>query len=343
MAIIWMDGFDHYGVGSVGRDHMRNGAYAEANLSVAQNVGPGGSGNAVQLSVDGGLRKVLPGARSAVGIGERIYCVSGLPGVNYAMKIMEFRDSANLRLFTVYVQSTGSIVITANEANPPIAQTDPVIVPQSWQHVEVFIKFSAGSGEIRINVNGLPVYDADGLNTTSASVSQVFWGNQTGTTNYYMRDLYIWDTTGDDNNSGMQGDRQVITTFPVEDGANQDWTPSTGVTGWNILAQNPPNDTTWVEALLDGDLSDYVMGDIDTDITSISAVRLAARMKKSDAGIGTVKLGVSVSTDIAEGAETAISTEFIYYSAIFEKDPHTDGRWSPTGVNNALARLNRIQ
>lgn len=346
MAIIWFDGFDHYGNGGAGITNLLEGPYAQAILSqFPANVGPGGVGSAIGFTPSAIIRKVLPGNRIGVGVGQRIYFQTSLPIGNGGCRLLEWRDGANNTLATLYVESTGALTVRAGSSNAGAiwGRTDPIIVPQSWQHVEAFLLMSATVGELRIGVNGITLLDLDGLNTGATQTAQIASLYSASGVNWYMRDLYVWDTTGTDNNSGMQGDRQVITTFPTSDGPNQDWTPSTGVTGWNILAENPPNDATYVEALLDGDISDFGMGDIDTDITSISAIRLSARIKKTDAGIGTVKLGVSSSAVIAESAEIAVSTEFIFYSAIFEKDPNTTNRWTPTGVNAALTRLNRVQ
>lgn len=340
MAVIFMDGYDHYGTSA---NLLTNGEYADAhNLSLVANAGPGGVGTVVNLGdfSPGYLRKVLPGERAMIGVGGRWYFQALSAGIIY-----QFIDLFGVEIGRLEILSTGALQFLAPGGLGLLWRSDPVIVAQSWQFIEVAVDFSdaAGGGFLRVGVDSVTIYDNDAIQTQPVTVpaqnacSQVVWTFYGGR----FRDTYIWDDTGDLNNSGMQGDRQIITSFATAD-ALDDWVPSAGASGWPLVSNNPPNDAQFISANAPNLVSTFQMSDIDTDITNISAVRVVSRLWKSDAGLATVKLQVTSSGDTAQGAEKAVSTNKVFYGSIFEKDPHTGVKWSPAGVNAMTAGLERI-
>lgn len=338
MAIIWMDGPDHYGSNAA---LLSDGVYAQvSHLSLVPNSGPGGIGT-VFLHGDyqpSSLRKVLPGVRDAVGIGMRFY----FNALNLTT-IYVFRDINNATIGTLDMLSTGALRYTKIDGTV-LFQTDPLIVANSWQFIEMFVDFKlAATGHVRLGVDSITVVSIDSISTLTAANSNSCAQIYQTMFSVRTRDFYIWDTTGDLNNSGMQGDRQVITVYPTADGDANDWVPSTGTHGFSLINETPPDDTTFITASTSGLKSDFQVGDIDTDITSISAAMVVARMKKSDAGIGTVKMGAKSAGVEGFGAELALSTQFIYYGSILEKDPATGNKWTPNGINNAQIIVDRVE
>ena len=345
MAIVWMDGPDHYGTNGA---LLTQGVYGDAKVSLVANSGPGGVGHTFLFSTNangGILRKVLPGERTLVGAGTRFY-KGYLPSGNRVTCLFTFRDIFNQDIGALYVISTGALQYVRYPDNVVLVTTDPVITAQSWRHIECRVEFGSGTGgSLAIGVDSVTIVDIDSINTGASPCAQVCQGphGYAGGNECYTRDFYLWDATGDYNNSGMQGDRQVITSFPTADGPEDDWAPSVGTHGWSILKNNPPDDGVYVSADAAEDLSNFETDDIDTDITSISACMLVGRFAKSDAGLGTIKMTFDSEGDVSPATEKALSTEFTYYSQIVERDPHTDLKWTPFGVNNALAQIERIQ
>lgn len=339
MAIIWMDGPDHYGTD---RNLLLNGVYAEAtNTFLEANSGPGGVGTVFRFGA-ARLRKVLPGERTLVGVGNRWY-FDTLPVVPIEMIL--FLDLLGGELGSLQLLPTGALQYVSGVAGAVIWRGDPVIVSRSWQHIECVVDFSdqVAGGKLRIGVDSVTIYDNDAIKTQPVTVpaqlpcSQIVWVGVSG----LARDLYIWDDTGAINNSGMQGDRQIVTTFPTSDALN-DWVPSAGGTGWPLVSNDPPVDADFISANAPDLISTFGMGDIDTDITNISAVMVVSRLWKSDAGLATIKLRVTSSGNTAEGAEKAVSTDKVFYASIFETDPHTGIKWTPGAVNAVTAGLKRI-
>lgn len=336
--ILWMDGPDHYGTNAA---LLANGVYAQNDgVALVANSGPGGQGTCFSIgggSNDSNLRKVLPGNRSLVAIGLRLW-MDVLPGGS--MVLMQWSDINNQSIANLIILSTGALQVNAGALS---FTTAPVLVANSFQHIECRLKFDAANGGFSIGVNSLPIASSDNIATTAAQCAQVLIHLNHGTGNPRYRDLYIWDDQGTFNNSGMQGDRQVITSLPTADGPEQDWAPESGSQGFPMIDSVPPVDTNFVYANTAGQKSNFTMAPIDTDITSISAVMLVARASKSDAGIGTMALNIGSAGVTGDGAEQSLSTEFIFYAQMFEADPSTTTKWIPAGVNAALPELDRVQ
>lgn len=340
MAIQFIDGFDHYG--SV--INLSDGVYASAlELGLEPNMGPGGIGTALRNLTNGYLRKVLPGARSVVGVGQRLF-FPNLPLANNFAAILSFNNGANSILTRFVVQSTGAIACYGGNGFLNLRfQTEPLITSNAWQHVEIKVDFSTGSMACVIGINSIEVFNSNNLFISPPNEIQQVAMMETlnGGVFWRMRDLYIWDNTGALNNAGMQGDRQVITSFPTSDNVLQDWTPSVGGVGWVMIDEVPPVDSDYVSANATGKKSRYGFTGVDLDITNISAVQVVGRMRKSDAGIGSFKFGFLSGATQGEGVEKGLSTEYTYYNSVFETDPNTGIKWTPAGVNAARVQLHR--
>ena len=83
MAIIWAEGFDHYGTGDTGRSNMLRGpwAYMAGQLYVSpqttqKRTGSGSLKFAPNPATGQGARRVLGTARFVVGIAFGIYCTT---------------------------------------------------------------------------------------------------------------------------------------------------------------------------------------------------------------------------------------------------------------------------
>lgn len=341
MAIIWMDGPDHYGTDT---SLLLNGVYAEiGQLQLIPNSGPGGQGTTFLHGINQPslLRKVLPGNRTALGMGSRWYNPTLQQQAYWTLRDQFNNDMAYLQMLT-----TGALRYIIFEPGGPtvVAQTDPVIVAQSFQFIELFVDFKQdNTGKLRIGVDGITIVDIDAVRTAPYNNPNPIAQLVCSLFSVYQRDYYIWDTTGPLNNSGMQGDRQIVTTYPEADTAFNDWAPSSGALGWPLVSNVPPDDTDFIVANEAGQISEFEFGDIDTDITNISAVRVVARTWKSDAGLATIKLRATSVGDTDEGVESAVSTNKIFLSSIFETDPHTGVKWLPNAVNLATFGIERSQ
>lgn len=232
MAAIFMDGFDHYGVGgSVGGVNMLAGTWAE----VSGNAGPGvpswGSRTGLyslfcQTSGLGSFRYAMPVPKNAVFLSCGYSC-DGLPSTDLKNVVATFCDASNTIIARLYVQSNGSLALYGVSNNLLAATAGPVIVSRSWHFLEMTINRSAGTFVLRIDDatgTDTPAINASGLSLGSNPVGQirVLDNAAAGATVGWMDDLFLRDTTGSINNSWL-GDRRVATLIVDADGPDQGW------------------------------------------------------------------------------------------------------------------------
>lgn len=346
MALIYMDGFDHYG-STV--SNMMDGLWAE--------VGSGGALSTAQvrtgtraLQIGGGdARLVLPESRTVVGVGMGVFFTS-LPTNNTAFGY-EFRDNANQPHISLNWMSTGGIAV--RRGNPSggtiLEETEPVITAGAWHHVEIRIKIDDTDGEIEVRVNGVTVLDLaeiDTSNTANVHCAQISF-NSGASFQYFIDDLFVWDDTGNSNNDFI-GDRRVITLFPEEDTAQADWAANTGLPVDAINEAAPNDETTYIEATAPAQVSEFTLDDLPSDVSLISAVMTLVRMRKTDAGGCNVQTSL-VSDDIgsppapaeSNGVDRPITEQWTYWFDVHELDPATGAAWTRGAVNDALIKFER--
>lgn len=77
--------------------------------------------------------------------------------------------------------------------------------------------------------------------------------------------------------------------------------------------------------------------------TLISAVQIAARTFKSDAGVGSFKTSfIGPLGTVDTGSAHSLTVSPVYYNDIYETDPDTSGPISPATLINGSIRLNRV-
>jgi hypothetical protein len=229
MSAIFMDGFDHYGAGTISTTNMLDGTYSNVQ-NLACTVPPWGLARTGQYCLrhtgygPTGLFYTLPtpGAAFYTSFG---FAVDAL-AMGYA-RIAEWRDSGSNVLFYLQYTPTGALELLDGSTGTVYGITSgPVIVPQNWHFFEMSINTSTGVFILRVD-------DATATNTPVLSITN---SGITGTiaimawlTNFsalaQIDDLFIRDGGGSVNNSFL-GDRRVATLFANQDTTTQGWTPN---------------------------------------------------------------------------------------------------------------------
>lgn len=375
MALLWCDGFDHYGTDET---HLSDGVYgtvgSEVVLSTTQ-VATGTHsifiGESGENSSIGGLRKVLPAATTKMGVCARYY-FPGLPQGNVSAMIAGFQSGdANLGHVSVFCDSNGRLLFykdtnhnLSGEMGTLIAQSDPAIVPNAWNHIELQVFIHATTGWVRAAVNGVHVYEATGLDTledasgiVSVAFAQPYYGTSAGVLNgdFYMDDLYMYDFVGDSavdtdwvpttdgsgKATGYIGELQVMYLPPNGDGVETDWVRSSGAADYEMVDEVNPNDNDYIYSATAGDLSEFDLTDLPEDITYIRGLQLLGRMSKADSGACMIKFGMNSDGSTADSAEFPITVEATYWWKFQNVDPDSSSRWTRASLNAAKFRLTR--
>ena len=226
MAVLFMDGFEHYGVGASSEEAMLDNVYAAKGTGVAVSAAEARTGDtSLLLKAFNGqfLRRVFPAAAGEVFVGFAFFA-EVLPDFSERVSICDLRNAANNIMLSVVVLPTGAISVrNGSLGSADVAVTaGPVLGAASWNHIEV--RAVESTGVVQVRVNGEEV-----LNTSSFTFSASFaqWGvsgngGGAGSIVYYFDDLVVNDTTGSYNNT-WKGDLRVATLFPDADATPSGW------------------------------------------------------------------------------------------------------------------------
>lgn len=344
MALLWADGFDHYGSNAA---RLLDRVYSEINGVTLSTAKPRTGAYAARIQVvanNSGLRRVLPAETEKLGFGFP-FNISALPTDTRSLSLGQVLSKTNAPLFTISVMPTGAVIVRQGGWQGDIVAESgaEVVMPESYQHFEC----SLDEANLEIRINSVTVINMTDL-VLSAPAAQIMLGGsygfpKIGATSIIMDidDVFARDGSGATVNSWV-GDKKAYTRMPDEDGPAQDWTPSTGTTAWQILDNVPPVDTQYLTATDVGDQVEVGFAAFPDEIVSISAIYLAARTWKTDAGSAKVSIDMVSGGDATDSVSIPVTNAPVWYGRPFDVDPETSMPWTIPSINAATARLERM-
>lgn len=348
--LLWMDSFDIYGTGATGTTNMLEGVYADVTaigaISTIQ-ARTGANSFRIQNST-GSFRRVFGGDKTIAGVGYGLYMESLPSAANARITLAQFQNNGGASCVSLCVTTTGQIEVrSGGPTGTVVATSAPVLVTTAWQHVEIKASIHATTGAVEVRVNGQTVINASNINTDvpgTGITSQVRVGHDSALGGlgpiWYVDDIFAWDTSGSYNNDFI-GDKKVYVLLPDADTAVADWTPDSGPTGYTQIDEIPPVSTDYIQGSTPGDVSEFGMSDLPSDVTNVLALQFYTKMLKTDAGDSSVQMAVVSGASDASGADRPITTNATVYMDVFEEDPDTNAPWTLSGVNAILARATR--
>lgn len=357
MAIVWADGFQHYGTSpNGGRDAMLSGAWAAFAHNIVSETPRISTAQArtgtrsLDLSHPGGAingpfaRRVLGASKLVVGVAQGIY-FGNLPGTNGDFGF-EWRTAGNNSIAFIAVQSDGAIGFYLGSGRTLFASSDPVITAMSWQHIEARLVIDNIVGSIEIRVNGIPVMHITDINTGTNGATQMVWGmpknNVAGlAVPLYLDDVVVWDDAGSYANNFL-GSVRVETLMPNGDTAEADWSKNGAADGWDCINETTPDgDTTYIMAEDAGDMSEFEVANSPPETANIKGVYVPVMGKLGDAGTGDIKISLVSGSDVAEGSEITLTTAYTYWGNSFMVDPATGLPWSKSAFDAMKVRVEK--
>lgn len=342
MALLWCDGFGHYGVTA----NLLNGVYASVNSGVSISTANPRTGThhirigGFTTSSTSDLRRVLGGAKTTVGIGGAFYWPQ-LPTDNNTQRLFQFADAANTMQISVISQSTGVIEVFRGGGSGTSlgASATPAVVANAYQHIECIVFFSQTVGTVEVRVNGVTVVSISGVDTCFSALtecSQVYIGGGCGSTGYAQTDLddiYCYDNSGSYNNTFI-GDRRVLTLFPDANTATADWTAVGAASGYLCIDEATPNDDTdYITAATVGLVSQFGLQNLPAGISVVNAVVMVERARKTEAGSANTQVSIVSGASTTAGADKPLTEIYTYRQDVFQTDPATAAPFTPTAVD----------
>lgn len=357
MALLFLDGFDHYGPVGMNGNALRQGVYAETNLGPSSGVIPTNPRTGTYAlrfhagANDAGVRRVLvDGAEATVGAGFAFY-LNQLPTDNRSLGLLQWRNGSNQIKASVWITSTGTVVVVnGGRSGAAVAESEPVVYAGAYQHFEAV----NGPAGIEVRINGVTVVNAPPVSAVAGDTAQIKLGANsyplTGASGVYIDvdDFFIWSGAGLINNDFV-GDVKIYTRTPTSDGPEQGWTPAAGEDGYANIDNIPPQDATeYVSAPALGSppepiRSTFGIGDFPEEIVAVRGVALFTRMWKTDAGNAKVNTGVQVDAAEETGKEWPLSMAPVWYQDVYEVNPATATVWSLGAINDMDTVIDRVE
>ena len=345
MALLFIDGFDHYdpqALDDFGEPWLARGKAAYLSPQATRVQGrrpssfalrlPEGSGGGYVKNLDSTKTSLIIGASIRVVPYENTYTEPLLLGVRDAnaqvAHLVKIGEDGRLKLYRW--QYGYEQLISTSVATAPA---------RGWHYIELQVIQGSNNGVLSVRINGMLAIQMNAQNTIQGGgqLLTAFLGaipGQSCPLTLDVDDFYIADTTGTINNTFL-GDVRVDALKAQADGSLNQWTVApSGTTAWEAVSDE--NESTFITAPNAGLHQSFDVEALPVMATpAVFGVQLTMLARKTDAGLGKLK-GLVVS-----GAQTAVSPEVIlqeqqaWQCALFERNPNGNVQWTEAAFNAA--------
>lgn len=333
MALLFIDGFDHYATADLGKKWT----FVFGSSSIDATRGRRGTGAFASLN-GGNMRKVIP-ASSKLIAGFAWYPTNAVENATSTFCIITFWDGGTEQI-GIYPTADGGFGILRFASGSPVIlgkSAGGVFQLSAWNYVEVKATFHDTAGAVEVRCNGVTILtlaNVDTRNGASGAANQVKIGAESGTNIWsYYDDFYVCDATGTMNNDFL-GDVRVESLYPNADGTYSQFVPSTGTAHYALVDEATPNTTDYNIGMNVGDKDTYALGSL-VPIASeiIYGVQVNAALAKDDAGSKAAATMIRSGAADATAAPFALTITQKYASNVYETDPNGGAAWTASAVN----------
>ena len=345
MALLFIDGFDHYdpqALDGFGEPWLARGKAAYLSPQATRVQGrrpssfalrlPEGSGGGYVKNLDSTKTSLIIGASIRVAPYADTYTEPLLLGVRDAnaqvAHLVKIGEDGRLKLYRW--QYGYEQLITTSVTTAPA---------RGWHYIELQVTQGTSNGVLAVRINGVLAIQMTAQNTIQGGgqLLTAFLGaipGQSCPLTLDVDDFYILDASGTINNTFL-GDVRVDALKAQADGSLNQWTVTpSGTAAWEAVSDE--DETTNITAPSAGLRQSFDVAPLPVMATpAVFGVQLTMRARKTDAGLGKLK-GVVVS-----GAQTAVSPEVIlqeqqaWQCALFERNPNGNVQWTEAAFNAA--------
>jgi hypothetical protein len=327
MALLFMDGFDHYTVNQRPDKKWTGSSFITISSSYARFSGQGlfiTSGGYAQLC-DIGVNK------STIYFGMAVKKISGgNPAVSTSYPLLMFLDESGVNQVLLCVNSAYGIV--AYDGSPSLlgSSSDGVIPDQKWFYLEVKVTISATVGEVTARVNETQVLNLTSQDTKNGSdyirQFRITAINMNLDTNF--DDIYIDDAQ-------FHGDCRIRTFMPDSiSGTNNDFTASAGNKDECVDEAQSNEDTDYITS--DTVNNKQTFGITTGALGTVIGIQLNNHCKLDEAGTRKITPLIRSNSTNYSGTETdQIPADYNFESEIFEDDPDDSNPWTQTKLEAA--------
>lgn len=332
MALLFIDGFDHYATADIGKKWT-----AIVNTPTISSSGGRRSGGALsgQIGYSTSVGKTIAATTSFV-----MGAAFNYSAIPTAADVFKLIDVATLQC-GVRVNADGTLYVHRNGTTLTSGTSTNALTTNAWNYIEwkVTIADSIAASSCVVKVNGAVwitvATGQDTKNSANASANQMVLGGTNGTVGIttLIDDFYLCDQSGSTNNDFL-GDSRIDILYPTSDGNYSAFTPSTGVSHYALVDETTPNTTDYNDGAAVNDRDSYGMSNLAALASqTVYGVQVNAAILKDDAGARSAGTFVRSSSTNGDGASVALGTSQTYVSQIYETNPNGSVSWTETTIN----------
>lgn len=346
MALRHIDSFDHY---DTAKSLKKGWSY------VTQGASPGDTGGTIGSygrNSTQGLR-----CKSTSGAGNVGLATLGVTGVSGATAIIGFA----FRIESSLPDTTITVVQVQNASAPQVSVTcstggalsvrrggiggtvlatgATTLSVSTWYFLELKVLFNDSTGTYELKIDGVSEVSGTGADTIasgSAGWDSIVLGTQNVSTtcNLSYDDLYCADGSGGVEDTFLGDHRVVAIVASSGNGANTDWTPSTGSDHGAVVDENPPNETDYNLSGTSGQRDTYAFAAVGVTGT-VKALQTLRYIKADVAGVRSVGSVTRIGSTNYDGAGQVVGSDWTYQREIARVSPATAAAWTISEIDGA--------
>lgn len=348
MALLFIDGFDHYdpqALDPFGDPWLARGkaAYLSPQATRIQGRRPSSYALRLPAGAGGGYVKNLEAGRTSLIVGAALR-VASFDNTGEEPVLLGVRDASAQVAHLVRIGEDGRLKLYRRTGSGTsgwdqwISTSVATAAVRGWHYVELQVVQGTSNGTLNVRLNGVLAITLLAQNTTQGGgpLLTAFVGAVPGE---YCRvttdvdDLYLADTSGTINNTFL-GDVRVDALQAQANGALNQWTVEGAASAWAAVSDG--DETTALRAATAGLRQTFDVEALPVMTTpAIHGVQVTLLARKTDAGTGRVR-GI-----VASGAQTAVSADIhlqeqlAWHTALFERNPNGNVQWTEDAFNAA--------
>ena len=337
MALLFIDGFDHYGNNAI----VATRKWTQSGSGGVNGPVAGLTGSAMQFygghpSSGFGIIKLMPTPGDVFFLGFAVrWSGSGPP----QREFIWFREGS-VEHITIGI-TTGSLLYVKRGATVLATATTHALLFDAWYYIEVKIVIHDTTGSVEVRIDGVTVtFNASLTNIDTReggtgivdnfALSGGFGGG--GDPYITVDDLYLCDDAGGAPRNTFLGVVKAESLMPqTGNGTNVGLTPSTGTDHGALVDEVPPNTTDYNSSPTVGakDTYNYPSMTLTGTVLGIQTNLYAA---KSEVGLRQVCPVIRTGGADTDGVTVSPLTTFGYFSQVWEQKPGAT-EWTIADVN----------
>lgn len=263
------------------------------------------------------------------------------------MHLIKFFDGSTVQVDLRH-NVDGSFSITRNGTVIAGPSATLVSVGSGFGYLWLRVLCHPSAGTVKLIYQGTTLLSATGLNTRASANTQmnaIEFGLASAQANFIFDfcDVVLIDGAVNATDK-LADDIRVEYGGPDADGDyNTAWPPNTGTSRFGVIDEIPPNsDTDYIEAAAANDLVSVGVSDPVGQSGTIFTVVPWAIARKTDAGAGSVAIGLRQNSVDALGPTYALSTTYAHLFGGARDVAPDASAWDYTKINAAQLLLKRI-